>query len=180
MLTCATPVFLRPQIYTASSSRADFTMGGIVSQSVYSLEDVREIAGSRWCQQYYTKFMSVAVLQPVVTGDGSVVQQYRVGADFVNREIAIHIAEQDLQNWTRKNTVETHSYAGHSMCIFSADEISSCTDTICECKDAKTIHVEFCRSSVALQLRDYLGSVPSYFNDCEMLVQFLFYFTIPC
>lgn len=146
-------------------------MGGIVSQSVYSLEDVQRIAGSSWCQEYYTKFMSVAVLQPVVTGDGTVLQQYRVGADFVNREIAIHLAEQDLKTWTKKNALETHNYMGHSMCLFSPEEISSCTDTLCECKDAETIRMEFCRSPVAQQLQDYLSSLPMYPNSGEVMVR---------
>ena len=145
-------------------------MGGVVSQSMYSLDDVRSIAGSRWTQEYYTKFMSVAVLKPIVRGDGTVEQQYRVGADFVNREIAVHMAEQDLKDWTKKNGIATHNYAGHSMCLFSSEEIAACTDTSCESKDAEVIKTEFCTSPVAQHLRDYLGSLPFYANDGELLV----------
>lgn len=148
-------------------------MGGIVSQAVYSLDDVRELAGSSWCQEYYTKFMSVAVLQPVVQVDGTVAQQYRASADFVRREIALHLAEQDLQNWTRKNAMETHNLVGHSMCLFSPEEIASCTDAVCQCRDAETIRIEFCRTAVASRLREHLASLPSYDNDCDLLVRLL-------
>jgi hypothetical protein len=145
-------------------------MGGIVSQSVYSLADVKSYAGDRWCQEYYTKFMSVAVLQPVVSSDGTVAQQYRVGADFVNREIALQKSAEDLQNWTRKNVLDTHNFAGHNMCLYSPDEIASCTDTVCSCRDADTIKAEFCRSPVANHLQDYLATLPFYPNDNDMLV----------
>lgn len=141
-----------------------------MSQTTYSMEDVQRIAGPNWCQEYYIKFMSVAVLQPIVKLDGTVVQEYRVGSDFVEHELVVFAVEQEQKSWTKKTILQSHNYAGDRTCAFTPDEVSGCTDSACQCQQGETVREKFRRSRLALQLQECLAAIPFYPNEDDMLV----------
>ena len=139
-------------------------MGGAVTKTSYTLDELIRIAGSKWTDELYLKFMSKAVLKEVTDDDGKVTKEYRVFADFVRKEIDLIEAAEENAVWRarRDATAAEEAIKGSRICIFTPEEIQSCTDTSCRCANAESIINDQVNSHCSVYINSFLSSIQRF------------------
>lgn len=139
-------------------------MGGAVTKTTYTLDELKHIAGVKWTDELHTKFMSKATLKEVTGDDGKTTKEYRVLADFVRKEINLIEAGEENALWRARRDAAAAEDAikGSRICIFTPEEIQSSTDTSCRCANADLILSEQINSQCCVYINSFLSSTQRF------------------